>query len=162
MLKQILAGLESSYADIIFFCEHDVLYHPSHFDFFPVHKDVFYYNVNVYKWKYPEKFFVKVDDCKQTSGLCAYRELLLKHYRKRVSLVEKNGYTNKMGFEPGTQTRKERVDDYSATSWFSECPNIDVRHNKNLTHSRWSPEQFRNKKYSEGWTEVENVPCWGI
>jgi len=33
--KQIVNALERSKADIVYFCEHDVLYHPSHFDFKP-------------------------------------------------------------------------------------------------------------------------------
>ena len=36
MFKQILAGLEAIKTDIVFFCEHDCLYHPSHFDFRPL------------------------------------------------------------------------------------------------------------------------------
>jgi hypothetical protein len=35
MLKQIVMALEALDTDIVFFCEHDVLYHPSHFDFVP-------------------------------------------------------------------------------------------------------------------------------
>ena len=49
MFKQILAGLEALDTDIVFFCEHDVLYYPSHFDFRPLKKDVIYYNTNVWK-----------------------------------------------------------------------------------------------------------------
>ena len=48
MFKQILGALENSRADIIFFCEHDILYNPSHFDFMPPEKDTFYYNQNVW------------------------------------------------------------------------------------------------------------------
>lgn len=161
MFRQILAGLEACEADIVFLCEHDVLYHPSHFDFVPPKKDVFYYNENVYKVEYPSgrAIFYYV---KQTSGLCAYRDLLLEHYRKRVQLVEKHGFSRKMGFEPGTHSRSERVDDHKAESWMSEYPNIDIRHNKNLTPSRWSKDQFRDQRYTRGWTEVTEVPGWGV
>lgn len=160
MFKQILAGLEASTADIIFFVEHDVLYHPSHFDFAPPRRDTFYYNENVWKVDATtgQALFYY---CRQTSGLCAYRELLLEHYRKRVAIVEKNGYTRRMGFEPGTNNRAERVDDYKSEAWMSQVPNIDIRHNKNLTPSRWKKEQFRNQKYTKGWTESDGVPGWG-
>lgn len=160
MFRQILAGLEASQADIVFLVEHDILYHPSHFEFWPERDDSFYYNENVWK--------VRAEDgqalfyhCQQTSGLCAYRELLLKHYRRRVELVEQNGFSRRMGFEPGTHRRKERVDDYRAASWMSEYPNIDIRHSLNLTPSRWSQNQFRNKKYCRGWTMAGEVPGWG-
>jgi glycosyltransferase involved in cell wall biosynthesis len=160
MFKQILAGLEANEEDIIFFCEHDVLYHPSHFDFIPSRKDVFYYNENI--WKVDAKtgqalfYFAR-----QTSGLCAYRSLLLEHYRKRVEIVERDGFSRKMGFEPGTHNRRERVDDYKSEAWMSKHPNIDIRHRQNLTPSRWRQDQFRNQKNCRGWTLADNIPGWG-
>lgn len=161
MFRQILAGLEASTADVIFFAEHDVLYHPSHFEFIPPRKDMFYYNENCWKVD-AETGRALFYYAQQTSGLCAYRELLLEHYRKRVKLVENNGFTRRMGFEPGTHNRAERVDDYKAESWMSEYPNIDIRHSKNLTPSRWRKDQFRNQRYTKGWTEGDEVPGWGV
>lgn len=160
MFKQILAGLEASTADIVFFCEHDVLYHPSHFEFTPTRDDVFYYNENVWKVDATtgQALFYY---CRQTSGLCAYRTLLLEHYRERVRRVEAEGFSRKMGFEPGTHNRRERVDDHKAESWMSEYPNIDLRHQYNLTSTRWKKEQFRNQKYTKGWTLADEVPGWG-
>jgi hypothetical protein len=160
MFQQILTGLEENCADVIFFCEHDILYHPSHFLFVPTRDDVYYYNENVYKVRYPDgKALTYL--CQQTSGLCAYRELLLKHYRERVRLVKQNGYTREIGYEPGTHNREARVDDFKAISWMSEYPNIDIRHDKNLTPSRWRKDQFRNQKFTAGWKEVTTVPGWG-
>lgn len=160
MFKQILAGLEASDADIIFFCEHDVLYHPSHFDFVPPRWDVFYYNESV--WKVDSEtgqalFYY----CKQTSGLCAYRSILLQHYRKRVEIVEREGFTMRMGFEPGTHGREARVDDYKAEAWMSDYPNIDIRHGHNLTPSRWRREEFRSQRHTRGWMMADEVPGWG-
>jgi len=152
--------LEELDTDIVFFAEHDVLYHSSHFDFIPPEKNKFYYNTNVWKFKLEDGHAVRTDFCQQTSGLCAYRELLLEHYRKRVELVEKNGFSRNMGFEPGTHGRAERVDDYKSGSWESEFPNIDIRHDKNLTPSRWSKEQFRNQRYTKGWKEADEIPGW--
>lgn len=161
MFKQIMAALEHSTAGIIFFCEHDVLYHPSHFDFTPPDKDKFYYNENV--WKVDPKTGKALHyDCKQVSGICVNRELALAHYRKRFELVEKNGYTMQMGFEPGTHNRKERVDDLTSGSWKSEFPNIDIRHGGNLSPTKWKKEEFRNQKFTEGWTEsdINHIPGW--
>lgn len=161
MFKQILEGLEALDTDVAFLVEHDVAYHPSHFDFTPPRDDTFYYNQNVWK--------VDADTgralhyrCSQTSGLCANRKLLIDHYRKRVAIVEAKGYSRSMGFEPGTHNRPERVDDYQAETWMSEWPNVDIRHDANLTPSRWKREQFRNQKYTEGWTESDRVPGWGV
>ncbi|KKL47844.1 hypothetical protein LCGC14_2331500, partial [marine sediment metagenome] len=162
MFRQILAGLEASDAEIIFFAEHDVLYHTSHFDFIPPRRDVFYYNTNVWKLRATDGHAVKVDDCRQTSGLCAYRSLLIEHYRERVKQVEENGFSRKMGFEPGTHGRKERIDDYESETWVSEYPNLDIRHGNNLTHSRWKREEFRNQKYTKGWMETDDeIEGWG-
>lgn len=161
MFKQILAGLEASTADVVYLCEHDVLYHPSHFEFTPPRRDIFYYNQN--RWMVDaETGKALFHYASSTSGLCAYRELLLEHYRKRVALVEQAGkYSYRMGFEPGTHNRAERVDDYKAETWLSEEPNIDLRHTQNLTPSRWRKDQFRNQKYTKGWTEADAVPGWG-
>ena len=171
MFKQILAGLEYSKADVVFFCEHDVLYHPSHFDFIPPTKSKFYYNENVWKLN-AETGQALHYDCKQVSGICVYRELAIRHYRKRIAIVEKmlkkltkevdfNRFIRQMGFEPGTHNRKERVDNLKSEGWKSEFPNIDIRHGHNLSPSRWKKEQFRNAKYTKGWTEADEIPGWG-
>lgn len=160
MFQQILAGLEALTTDVAFLVEHDVLYHPSHFDFTPARKDVYYYNQNVWKVRAADGHALHYP-CSQTSGLCADRQLLLTHYRKRVARVEAHGFTRAMGFEPGTHRRPERVDDYTAETWMSAVPNIDIRHDTNLTESRWRKDQFRNQKYTEGWVEGDGVPGWG-
>lgn len=155
MFKQILVGLEISDAEVIFFCEHDILYHKLHFDFIPPERDKFYYNTNVWKVRLEDGHAMCTDDCRQTSGLCAYRDLLLEHYRKRVRMVEEVGFSRRMGFEPGTHGRAERVDDYKSETWKAEFPNLDIRHNKTMTPTRWKKEEFRNKRFTEGWTEME-------
>lgn len=160
MFRQILAGLEACTADVVFFVEHDVLYHPSHFEFTPPRRDTFYYNQN--SWRVNAKTgHALFHYTSSTSGLCAYRELLLEHYRKRVQMVEEHGFSRRTGFEPGTHRRAERVDDYGSATWMSETPNIDIRHDKNLTQNRWKKEQFRNQKFTRGWQEAEEIPGWG-
>jgi hypothetical protein len=160
MFRQILVALEALDTDVVFFVEHDVLYHPSHFDFNPPRRDLFYYNNNVWKVD-AENGQALFHYSNHTSQLCAYRELLLEHYRKRVELVEANGYSRRMGYEPGTHGRADRVDDYKCDTWMSEGPNIDLRHEHNLTPSRWRKDQFRNQRYTRGWTEADEVPGWG-
>ena len=162
MFRQILAALEAAEQDVIFLCEHDVLYHPSHFEFKPPKDDVFYYNVNVWKVRLEDGFAVRVDDARQVSGLCASRNLLLEHYRERVRRVELEGFSRDMGFEPGTHNRAGRVDDYKSEVWSSEFPNVDIRLPGALTKSRWSPDEYRNKKFARGWTEstLTDIPGW--
>lgn len=162
LFLQILEGLKSIDADYVFFAEHDVLYHESHFDFQPPKSDVFYYNTNVWKVRFEDGFAARTDDCRQTSGLCAYRDLLIEHYKRRIELIDANGFSRRMGFEPGTHGREERVDDYTSDRWESEYPNIDIRHHNNLTKAKWKPEDYRNQRYAKGWTETDEVPGWGL
>lgn len=163
LFDRILAGLEESTAEVIFLCEDDVLYHPKHFDFVPPRKDAFYYNVNVWKLRLEDGFCVRVDDCKQLSGLCAYRETLLAHFRERVRRVKAEGFTRGNGFEPGTRDlARGGYDDLPAFPYRAQFPNIDIRHDSNATANRWTKEEFRNAKYTEGWTEshIEKIEGW--
>lgn len=164
MFKQILAALGASESEVIFFAEHDVIYHPSHFDFTPPDKKKIYYNTNVWKVRHPDGHAIRTEDCRQVSGICAYRDVLIRHYKRRVAMVEENGYSQKMGFEPGTHNRDERVDDLKSEKWESKYPNLDIRHDKNLSPTRWKKEQFRNKKYTKGWKEsqLNAIPGWDI
>lgn len=136
MFKQILRGLEEITDPIVFFCEHDVLYHPSHFDFIPPRKDRFYYNTNVWKWKYDSDKVVWTDNLQQTSGLVCYRELAIKWYKKKIQ----EGDTKH--FEPSPRE-----------NYVSVSPNICIRHGGNLTKDKWKPEDFRDPKYAVGWKE---------
>jgi glycosyltransferase involved in cell wall biosynthesis len=161
MFKQILAALQVSRADVVYFCEHDVLYHPSHFHFTPPTADDFYYNENV--WKVDAAtglalfYFTR-----QTSGLCCYRDTAIDHYQKRIRRIElERRYDRAIGFEPGCHQFPRGIDGRIAKSWMSEMPNIDIRHKANLTPSRWSRDKFRNQKNCQGWTEAQAVPGWG-
>ncbi len=160
MFKQILVGLKAVKADIVFLVEHDVIYHRSHFDFVPEREDVYYYNENT--WKVCSKTGQAVFyHTKQTSGLCAWRELLIEHYTKRVERVQREGFTRRMGFEPGTHSPPNGIDKYKAQAWMSEYPNVDIRHKSNLTSNRFDPKQFRSKRSIKGWTLADEVPGWG-
>jgi hypothetical protein len=162
MFKQILAALEASTADIVFFCEHDVLYAPSYFDFTPSRMDTVFYNQNCWKVNAVtgHALFYR---CNQTSQLCGSRELLLQHYRARVARVERDGFSRQMGFEPGTRkTRHGGVDDTRYEEWMAPVPNIDIRHGSNLTSSRWRQDALRNQKFCQGWVEGSSVPSWGV
>lgn len=174
MARQILSGLEASHADVIFLCEHDVLYHPSHFDFLPDKDDIYYYNTNIWQVRSSDGHALYTDDCKKLSQLCAYRSTLITHFKKRILLMEAKlretggededfrRFIRQMGFEPGSHNRTERVDDLKAMSRFSTQPNIDIRHDTNLTPTRFNKAQYKNEKYTRGWKEAGEVPGWGV
>lgn len=176
MAKQILAGLKASTADVIYFAEHDVLYHPSYFDFLPFKKDVYYYNTNVWQVRASDGHALYTDNCRKLSQLCAYRDTLITHFEKRVELLEKaitranvdmgmewfNKYVRQMGFEPGTHKRAERVDDLPYEDRRSLFASLDIRHDTNVTPSRWNKDQYRNKRFTEGWKEADQVEGWPV
>ncbi len=143
MFRQVLSGIEALDTDIIFLAEHDVLYSSEHFAFTPPLEDRFYYNKNNWQVRQSDGHAVYWD-CKKVSQICGYRELFLNHYRERVRRVAAEGFTRRMGFEPGTHRRAERVDDMTSEFFETKIPNLDIRHKNNLTASRWSPTQFRN------------------
>lgn len=166
MFKQQLTALEASESEIIFMCEHDVFYHPSHFDFIPPKKDVFYYNINVWKIRDADGHAVKVDVCQQVSGLVAYRDLLIAEYYRRINRLEKEGeFQRGWGFEPGTKSIKRGgFSDYKADNFESKYPNLDIRSTHNLTRNRWDPKEFRNPDNARGWTEstIWEIPGWNL
>jgi len=155
MAKQILGALENSKADIIMFCEHDCFYPPEAFDFIPPREDVFYYNRNFWKLRITDGHAIHFD-ADQLSGLCAYRDLLIKEYRKIYDFILKNGFTIKtVSFEPGTRDGRSEF-------WKSTVPIVDIRHGTNLTRERWSQEEFRDKSACQGWLESDTeIPGWG-
>ncbi len=181
LTKQIIKALEESTSDVVFFCEHDVLYHPSHFDFTPPKKDVFYYNMNSWMLRAEDGHCLYYHH-RSLSGMACFRETALEHFRKRKERIEAllkeagntglvkatSGTTislkegiHRLGFEPGTHDRPEKIDDLKAENFRSEFPLVDIRHKYNLTQNRFRKDQFRNARSYEGWTESEEIPFWG-
>jgi hypothetical protein len=163
MHYQILEGLRRSTAKYVFLCESDVFYHPSHFDFTPPDDSVIYYNTNVWRIRYSDGHAVRTDDLQQVSGICANRELLLDHYRRRIEMIQANGDVfdvKCMAYEPGT---RGKFGDEKIANWQSPYPNIDVTgHGQTLTKPKFSVDEFRNKKFAQGWQETdEEIPGWG-
>jgi len=155
MVRQILAALEASESEYVFFCEHDVLYHLSHFKFTPPDKNIFYYNTNVWRWDYAGTKVITYDHLRSLSGLCVSKDKALAHYKKRLAAILENGFdklpgnnpswARKMGYEPGEKTGEQ------VGEWKSEHPNIDIRHRKTLTPIKMTLESFRHKP--TGWKE---------
>lgn len=163
LFQQILTGVSHAEDDVIFLCEHDVLYNKSHFDFCPDKNDVVFYNENVWRVS-AQTGHALYHKHKSLSQLCASRRLLIDHLRERIARIERDGFTFKMGFEPGTKSlRHGGVDDLQSEAWFSETPNIDIRDTgSNATRTLWHREDFRNQRFTTGWTESSEVPSWGI
>lgn len=173
MMRQIISCLERSKADYVFFCEHDVLYHKSHFDFTPPRDDIFYYNENVWRWEYGSNKAITHKRMIPLSCLCVNRLFALEHYRRRMAHIIGKGYdlesdcnkdwVRKMGFEPGTKKKKRGgFSDDDFETWRSEYPVIDVRHKKAFSPSKCTLESFKHPP--EEWREIDvgEIPGWDL
>ena len=120
---QITTGAMECLNDIVYLAEHDVLYHPSHFDFVPKKKGVLYYNTNRYRWRLSDnkKWFWKSSNIAGRSQIAGFGDTICDHFN-------------------GIHAKKR--------TFKSKCPNVDIRHDKNLTKGR-EPEKF-----------VDEIPCW--
>lgn len=173
MLFQIVTALENLDTDIVFFLEHDVLYHPSHFEFVPPKKDVYYYNINNYRWSVKEDFAVTYAGLHSLSMMCCYRDTALKHFKARLKYVEDKGWDKErareprwgrvMGYEPGTKKkRRGGFSDEDFETWKSPMPNLDIRHRHCFSSPKTHKEDF--KHLPEDFTEVklDDVPYWNL
>jgi predicted O-methyltransferase YrrM len=160
MFKQILTALLVIDTDIVFFSEHDVLYPPSHFDFIPPDRNVWYYNGNYWFLRLSDGHTLHYD-ATPLSGLCVYRDIAIKHYQERIAMVEKDGrYSHSMGYEPMVYQKIQWENMYTYEIFKTASPVIDIKHGKNLTEARWTKDLFQRKP--TGWEEgtIDTIPGW--
>ena len=140
MYRQIIAGAEAiAPQSIVYLCEHDVFYHPSHFAKLPKDRRAFWFNQNRFYWAPGRDTYLPAGKGSQAfSQAVVCREYLLDHCLARLA-----EWTDRM-----------KVRRYS---WESERPNVDVRHGANLSADR------RNKTpYITGETRgVSHIGWWG-
>lgn len=155
MYKQILTALENCKAEIVYFCEHDVLYHPSHFNFTPPLKDKFYYNHNWWSIRLEDGFAAHWN-ANRVSQLVCYREHAIKYYKERIAEIEAKGFNR--SYEPGGR------DKTLYESFTSGFPNIDIRHKGTLTGDKWSLDDFKDKSTAEGFetSKFEDLDGWSV
>ena len=154
MIKQIILGLSISQGKYVFFCEHDVLYPKSHFDFTPPRDDIYYYNENVLRWDYPKDRLIGYDRLISLSGLCANRELLLRHYLLRLQKIRdmewvedshEPSWLRKMGYEPGTKKIKRGgISDEDYGLFKSDKSIIDIRHRNTFSPPKVTLDGFKH------------------
>ena len=162
--KQILAGIEKFDTDVIFFAEHDVLYHPSHFDFTPPREDVYYFNTNFWVVDADTGQAIHYDGIRMTSGLVAHRDILIEHYTNKIKWVAERGKFSRreIGYEPGKRVSKKRLGDYGVRHFKSEYPNVDVKHDDNITRKRFELDEYNCKeKIKDSWVSSYDIPYWG-
>jgi len=172
MFKQILTALENAEQKYVFFCEHDVLYHPSHFEFIPPRDDTFYYNTNIWRWDYLSDKVSTYDHLVSVSGICVNRELAIDFYKNRLKIIYERGFdkiwtwgnpvwARKMGYEPGKNVSK--YGEYAKKEERrSKYPNIDIRHTRTMTPAKMNLEDFRRKPVNWQESTIDKLPGWDI
>lgn len=141
--EQIYAGLKAApEGSIIYLCEHDVIYHTSHFAFLPKHDDQLYYNQNRFHWGIGQPNYLPARGKWPLSQLVARREFLLKEIEKILATGEM----------PSTVINRR------TRSFTSAKPNVDIRHGKNFSkNGRWKKEYYAGtSRYA-----VANIAHWG-
>jgi hypothetical protein len=159
MYKQIYEGLQKCQTDVIFLIEHDVLYHPSHFDFTPEDPNCFYYNQN--EWHVSSDtgktvFYLQHD----TSQLCAFRKLLMVHFKRAIE-VNTERFRSSYGVSPPRGIPPEDRKGRRAGHYMSKVPNVNIRHSDALSRPRMTKAEFRSERSRRGWTESDGIPGWG-
>lgn len=173
MVNQIVTALEASTAEVVYFCEHDVLYHKSHFDFTPSRDDVYYYNFNNWRWDYPTNRLIKYDELTSLSQLCVSRNLALNHFKLRQREMKQLGLEKFIvkdphqarlwGYEPGRKKRRngafieEKSDNFN-----SEYPNIDIRHHGSFTFNKVKLKDFIHPPTNWKETTSDRIPGWNL
>lgn len=163
-IMQIYTALTNLDTKYVFFCEHDVLYHKSHFDFTPPKDDVYYYNNNLWRWKLHNFRLATYDKMRSLSCMSVNREFAIEHYKKRIQKMEemkmdptrsREPRTARIwGFEPGTKpTSRGGFSDDTCDDWRSSGPNIDIRHKKTFTSIKADQQDF--KVLPEGFKEIK-------
>jgi len=173
MVFQILTALKASTSKYVFFCEHDVLYHKSHFDFIPPRDDVYYYNINNWRWWFGHNTAITYDGLTSLSGLCCNRELAVRHYELRLKKIEEWGldkirsreprWARKFGYEPGTKKkRRGGITNEDHIKRKSEFPNIDIRHPGTFSAPKITLESFKHKPENFIEKPIEEIPYWDL
>jgi hypothetical protein len=173
MIMQIETALRLSKEKYVFFCEHDVLYPLSHFEFTPDKDTIFYYNAHVWRWKYQSQKAITYDRLISLSGLCVNREFALSHYQKRLQqILEKSKnqvirgepeWARKWGYEPGTKKIKRGgFSDDDFETFYSQDPIIDIRHGKTFSQSKVTLDSFIHKPDNWKEIEVDKIQGWNV
>lgn len=173
MLWQIFMALANSESEYVFFCEHDVLYPLSHFEFTPPKNDIFYYNDHVWRWDYPTDRVITYNRLFSLSSLCVNRKFALEHYEKRLAkAITSHWYEDSsrdpewarvIGFEPGTKKKKRggfSDDDYE--TWKSRDPIVDIRHNDTFSRPKVSLNEFKHLPVNWKETTLDNIEGWDL
>jgi hypothetical protein len=138
MYRQILVGLRAvPRGTMVNMCEHDVFYHPSHFEYVPADRRRAHFNRNRYYYHRDCDTFLLSRGKNCFSQGVGDRKPWIDHVKKRLT-----------NWKPMQIARR---------NFHSEFPNVDVRHTQNFTnHGPLKNPWIRGRKKG-----VESIPGWG-
>lgn len=155
LIEQVIIGLEQAEADYVYLCEHDCIYHASHFD---IVSGVIAYNENMWRLT-PNGYHIHPHTKPVLSACTGPREKVLaamrqklEHYKQLEAQHAINGVTSRFGFlyEPGRGTGPAGG---KTKCWLtkSKMPCLDVRHSQNFT----------GRGFLASWHYEPSIPHWG-
>ena len=148
--EAILAGVsEAPDGSIVYLCEHDVFYHPSHFAQVPDEPDTMYFNTARYYYALGQSSFIKARGKRALSQSVGTKETIIKHVTERL-----DGCGDEITERWNELEKKSSV---KYKNFESVRPNVDILHENNYT-----PRGDYKRNYLRGKSVgVENLPGWG-
>ena len=148
--QSLLAGVEFAPDNsIVYLCEHDVFYHPSHFAKLPENKDTMYFDTNRYYYMKGLDTYYKARGKRALSQSVGYREAIIKHAEERLKDCGDDITERWKELEKRSQVKYE--------TFTSDRPNVDILHDLNFT-PRGIYKNDYIKKRKKG---ISNLPGWG-
>jgi glycosyltransferase involved in cell wall biosynthesis len=134
---------------VVYLCEHDVFYHPSHFAQLPQDDKTLYFNLERYYYNAGRDSFMKARGKRALSQCVARREALIQHLEERLRNCGDEITEKFAEWEKGSDIKCENFE--------SARPNVDVLHDGNYT-----PAGRYAREYKKGIKQgVFNLPGWG-
>ena len=152
MTKQVLLGLDSTNANVIFIVEHDVLYHPSYFKFRPTEINTLYFNQNLWHVRSEDGANFQERHNGAISQLVGYKWGLRSRFMERLdNFVTKAPLLRMQGYDWYRGKNLPEISPWCKfEGWTSAVPSLDIRHGGNLTGKR---------KFNIDKSQI--IPGWG-
>lgn len=149
--EALLTGVKSApEGSIIYLCEHDVFYHPSHFAFLPPEKGTLFFNTNRYYYNLGKDTFLATRGRRTLSQCVAFREDIIKHAEERLSNAGEDITERWENWEKRSVLKCRNFE--------SNRPNVDILHGGNLTlRGHYKNRYVKGKEKGD----VTNLPGWG-
>jgi len=157
--RQLYIGAKASTSDILYACEDDTFYAPSHFELYPFDENTFAYNMN--KWSYfvwrPDIFSNR--NRKTLNCLIAPRLKLIEALEERFDLLDKLGDKIKMcywsEFSRNVYERHLGVKEQKGEELESREPIVMVNHEKSINYLKQGTRKRLGDK------RAFELPYWG-